>query len=273
MSPADARRQAEGRGIGRGADYRPWLTVQEVPSHGLSSREYGYMTGREHHCLSSGEADCFVLLEHLPFVTDIREQFPLLPLDTTRRIAAELGVAHPRAPGTGCLNVCTTDFVVTVAANGQTWDEAIAYKQAVALDDGDVLDKLEIERRFWAERGVPWRIVTDQDLPTTRLKNVRWARGRADPRGFDLPAGYTTDRLIPLLLDDLMGRPDAALASACRAFDDRVGLPLSTALSLVRHALATGRWEANLDAEFDPARLPLPGLRAAARTAMPEDAA
>ena len=35
------RRLNEGRGNGRGKDYKPWLRVQDVPSQGLASRVPG----------------------------------------------------------------------------------------------------------------------------------------------------------------------------------------------------------------------------------------
>src|SRR6266849_4151842 len=46
------RRIKEGRGQGRGKDYKPWLTVQDVPSIGLATRILGWTTGRVHHLFS-----------------------------------------------------------------------------------------------------------------------------------------------------------------------------------------------------------------------------
>jgi len=34
-------RLIEGRGQGRGGDYKPWLRIQDVPSQGLASRVRG----------------------------------------------------------------------------------------------------------------------------------------------------------------------------------------------------------------------------------------
>lgn len=51
--PSDEGRIAlfhkEGRGTGRGGDYKPWLTVQDVPSSGRVHRVRG---------LNSSQADC-----------------------------------------------------------------------------------------------------------------------------------------------------------------------------------------------------------------------
>ncbi len=50
---------------------------------------------------------------------DIREQFPLLPIEETIIIAEELGIKHPTDPNTGEPVVMTTDFLVTVSKNQQ----------------------------------------------------------------------------------------------------------------------------------------------------------
>ena len=72
-----ARFLKEGRGQGTGANYLPWLTVQDVSSLGLSSRMHSRKTGREHHLLSKIEAGLFLILDWSDSVVDIREQFPL----------------------------------------------------------------------------------------------------------------------------------------------------------------------------------------------------
>ena len=45
-SGAIARRLKEGRGQGSEKSYKPWLTVRDVPSRGLSVRIKGRKTGR-----------------------------------------------------------------------------------------------------------------------------------------------------------------------------------------------------------------------------------
>jgi hypothetical protein len=113
-----ARFQKEGRGQGRGADYHPWLTIQDVPSQGRSHRLKGIKTGRVHHLLSDIERDIFYLFDWADAVTDIREQFPL-DRDITRRIADDLGVIHPRDVGSGTPLVMTTDFLVDTIHDGR----------------------------------------------------------------------------------------------------------------------------------------------------------
>ena len=47
-----SKRIKSGRGQGMGKDYQPWLTIQDVPSRGVSHRIYSHKTQRVHHLLS-----------------------------------------------------------------------------------------------------------------------------------------------------------------------------------------------------------------------------
>ncbi|NWQ39995.1 TnsA endonuclease N-terminal domain-containing protein [Bacillus sp. EB106-08-02-XG196] len=104
----------EGRGSGSGSDYKPWLNIQDVSSLGRSTRLKGIKTGRQHEFLSDLERNYFYLTEYSDFVIDIREQFPLFPLEETIVIADELGIKHPTDPKTNEPIVMTTDFLLTL---------------------------------------------------------------------------------------------------------------------------------------------------------------
>ena len=53
----------EGRGSGRGSEYKPWLTVRDLPSKGRSHRIFGHKSQRTHHLLSDLELAVFLSLE------------------------------------------------------------------------------------------------------------------------------------------------------------------------------------------------------------------
>ncbi|HAD49393.1 MAG TPA: heteromeric transposase endonuclease subunit TnsA, partial [Idiomarina sp.] len=72
-----ARWIKEGRGSGQHADYKPWLTVRDLPSLGRVHRVFGHKSRRTHHLLSDLELSVFLLLEWHSEITQVREQFPL----------------------------------------------------------------------------------------------------------------------------------------------------------------------------------------------------
>lgn len=237
-------------GGGEGAGYAPWHTVQRVPTHGQANRVLGRASGREHHLLSEVETDCLYLLDWCDEVLDVREQYPLLPLEETIRLADALGVAHPRHPRQRYPVVMTTDFLVSRHAPVGTGTEALAVKLASALEDGRTLEKLEIERRYWAARATRWQLVTERELPRAVVQNVRWLAPARDPRDVPVPPADLPTLLAALYAE--IAPADAPLARACSRYDARLGLRLGTALALARHALATKRWRTDLARPISP---------------------
>ncbi|MBD2088830.1 TnsA endonuclease N-terminal domain-containing protein [Microcoleus sp. FACHB-1515] len=139
---------AEGRGQGRGADYKPWLTGQDVSVDSFSVRiKILEPSGRRYEALSLLEADYFKILSWLPNVVELREQYPLLPLETTQEIARKLGVEHPSFEGEPI--VMTTDALISLQGSIGIFDVARAVKPSKKLGDPRVIEKLEIERHYW----------------------------------------------------------------------------------------------------------------------------
>lgn len=134
---------ADGRGQGVGRDYKPWLTIRDVPSIGRAHRPRSHSVGRTHHLLSDLEFGHFLYFDMADDVVDIREQFPL-PRDTTRHLAANLKYRHPRQPGTDGDMVMTTVLLITRMVNGVKVLEAYAVKPSSEVLKKHVLQKLHI---------------------------------------------------------------------------------------------------------------------------------
>lgn len=172
-------RQAEylaaGRGQGTGADYQPWLKVQDVPSIGRASRIDSWKTGRTHHFMSDIEKYYFFLLEWADSVIDIREQFPL-SMDNTLALAKELNIKHPRDPKTKENIVVTTDFCITLVRDNKSFIIARAAKKSGDLLKPRVVEKLKIEELYWLKQGIEWGVITENDLPMVYIRNIEWVR-------------------------------------------------------------------------------------------------
>jgi hypothetical protein len=166
----NARWIKEGRGQGVGADYKPWLTVRDVPSEGRSHRIFGHVTHRTHHLLSDLELATFLLLQWRESSTDIREQFPL-DVSITKRLCEDAGVGHPTIDGVPQL--MSSDFVVTTN-DKKNASFALQVKHSSKLEDARTIEKLEIERRFWLEKETPWYLVTEKEIPPIVFKNIEW---------------------------------------------------------------------------------------------------
>lgn len=170
------------RGDGQGelSNYKPFLHVRDVPSQGRSAIDRGLKTARSHHYLSDIEYAYHVLAEYAPNVTDIREQYALLPWGETQQIAQELGIRHPTYPGTKTPIVVTTDILLTVQ-NSQYQTIAVSVKMSgdielVNKEAKRTLEKLLIEKKYWERRSIPWILCTEKNIPMNRAYNLDFFR-------------------------------------------------------------------------------------------------
>jgi hypothetical protein len=174
------RHIANGFGGGAGASYVPWLRVQDVPSRGRSHKIQGVKVERVHHLLSDLERAYLLICEFSEDVVDIREQYPLLPQESAQAIAASIGVRYPKYPKTTLPYVMTTDFLLTVReSNGSFKSVARTVKYRANLEGKEAkrtIEKLEIERRFWLNQGIDWKIVTEEFFTPDLIKNLGFLR-------------------------------------------------------------------------------------------------
>lgn len=233
----------EGRGQGQGVTYKPWLTIQDVASMGLATRVMRCKIRRIYHLMSKLERSFFYLFDWAPSIIDIREQFPLLPLDETIAIAEECGVSHP--PKSKEPMVMTTDFLLTVATPQGSIDYAIAIKPATKLSQPRVLEKLEIERHYWQSRNVDWRILTDRELPHVVPNNIAFLRGYFD-LGQRLPLSADELQKSIAILDQQMIASVRSLQGLTAECDVKLDLAPGTFLTIVYHLIATHYWHIDL---------------------------
>jgi TnsA-like endonuclease N terminal/TnsA endonuclease C terminal len=245
LSSIDSRSTTE-YSQAEGAAYKPWLRVQDIPSLGRVHRIKGWKHGRVHHLLSDLEARVFFIYEWSLQISDIREQYPLLPLDETLAIAKECGVAHPADIRSKQPMVMTTDFVLTIKKGLAATYHARTVKYAADLIKARTLEKLEIERRYWQARRVDWGIVTEQQASTALAQNVKWVHPFL--RQTDLyPLDLQTIRRIASDLSQRACHSDLPLRDLARDCDEKLALARGQGLKVVRHLLANRIWRVNVD--------------------------
>ena len=259
VSAKTLRQRAEaGRGSGEGAEYQGLIGVRDFSSKGYSHRVWGHKSGRMHQFVSNVELGCFYVLDWNDRVTDILDQ-AALDMVETRRLADQLGYPHPAEPGAGDVPM-TTDLVAVFGNEPAGRRIAVAVKRSKDLSSRRVLEKLEIERRYWAGRDVEWQITTERELPPVLIANLGLLYGYRSLERYDVPR--EPEEVLPLLAylyDQLNASPQLALSRVCRAADERLKLAAGGALALVWHAVATKRWRVDLSSPLK-GHLPLPAL-------------
>ena len=245
------RRIEEGRGRGSGCKYQPWLRVQDVASGGLATRIKGWKTNRVHHFLSNLELNYFYILEWSVVVCDIREQYPLLPLSETIAIAQQCGIRHPIDPQTQQPVVMTTDFLISRSLSIKTTQIARTIKPTCHLHSQRVLEKLEIERRYWHTRDIDWGIVTEHEIPFIVAKNVEWLHpfhSTEDLSPHTKPEIERIARALNRMMTSFI-EPLADMAAVC---DDQLGKPPGTSLSVARYLIANRQWLVDMNQPIQP---------------------
>ena len=156
----------EGRGTGHGADYKPWIKVNEINSNGVTCILIDWKHKRGVHLLSRGEKAAYLLLRWNKDVIDIREQFPL-DIDETNRIADELGFNRPAQ---GRLHM-TTDLLVDYADGTQ---RAISVKTSRTEFSENIRNRelAIIESIYWKRHGVEWSFVESDRFNKVKVSNI-----------------------------------------------------------------------------------------------------
>ncbi|HBJ1651466.1 TnsA endonuclease N-terminal domain-containing protein [Clostridium botulinum] len=229
----------EGYGKGMGSNYKPWIKIQDVPSLGRVTRVKGMKTGRQHELLSDMERNYFYILEYCDDVADIREQYPLLPIDETMSIANELGIVHPKNPATNENVVMTTDFLITISNSEVTKEVARTIKSKDDLLNRRILEKFEIERVFWERRGINWAIVTEEEINKTIAHNISFIHGYKDITNVDSFKKIEILEIKDLIYEFLKRIVDdeRSMRDICSEFDSDMNLEKGSGVSIFKYLI------------------------------------
>ncbi|GEN57782.1 transposase [Halolactibacillus alkaliphilus] len=231
----------KGYGEGQGIDYKPWINIQDVPSLGRATRLKGIKIPRQFEFLSDLERNYFYLLEYSDKVIDIREQYPLLPLDDTLLIAKELGLNHPIDPKTKEPIVMTTDFLVTMHNGTANMHVARTLKYKDELMTERTLEKFEIERVYWEKREIDWGIVTEGEVSKVMATNIAFVHSYIrlnDIEGFDQLTSVEIDEMVVYFVQRLMAE-DQSVKQIARIYERDFGMPSGSGLALFKHLIIT----------------------------------
>jgi len=244
----------EGLGSGKGKEYKPWLKIQDFPSKGRVTRVKGIKTERQHELFSDLERNYFYYLDFADNVIDIREQYPLLPIEETILISRELGIEHPKDPKTKEEIVITTDFLIDIQEqDGSVISKARTLKYKKDLLNKRVLEKFEIERQYFERQGIDWGIVTEEEIDKSvsnfiadlyTYKNLDEIESFVE---FDLE----TLEDMKLYFISQCTTYEGTLRSLCRNFDKNVNMCIGSGIAMFKHLLMNKLIKINVFEKID----------------------
>lgn len=184
MKPRFETKILEGRGIGHGANYIPWIKASEFNSRGTTTLLKDWKHGRQIELLSQGELWEYVMLRWDDQVKDIREQYPMNP-DVIKEEAERLGY---RPTGGG--KYVTTDFLVDYLDGHQVAYTVKDSRNVLELTGDNrkdtkarrTMQKIEIERSYWRRFGIECKLVFKEDLNRQTVNNILDAVWWYDPK-------------------------------------------------------------------------------------------
>jgi hypothetical protein len=226
----------EGRGQGIGKDYKPWINTYEFSSKGRATRIYGIKTGRIHQLHSDNQYRAFLIFEFNPRVIDIRESYPLLDVLEVIDDQDDLRFDKFADKVTKEPYVLTTNFLITIKEiDGNEKYIARTVKNSSELRRKITFEKLEIERRYWQQKGIDWKVITEKQLDRQLVKNIEWVREtllEGDDGGLD------KDQLSSILIKYLLDNSTLSLRKVLNLYEKNECLPKGTGLFLFRYLIA-----------------------------------
>ncbi|MCC0567042.1 MULTISPECIES: TnsA endonuclease C-terminal domain-containing protein [Brevibacillus] len=240
---------AEGRGRGKKESYRPWLLVSDLPSRGRSTRLYSNKANRIVHLLTDTQLRYFYLLEWDESTTDINEQYPLLDMETIMDQLDEPLLKRLKDRNTSIPHIMLTTFLVTaINEQGKEYQFARTIKDAAELGKKATIERLELQRRYWKSRKIEFGIITPNEIPIQRSKNIEWVLPALNIEDYGLTEPEMI-RYAEQLLDSISST-DNPLNSILDSFDRQMKVEVGTGLLVFRHLIASRKIQINMDMEI-----------------------
>ncbi len=244
----------EGRGTGSGKDYKPWIQIQDFGSKGRVARGKGIKTGRLHEFLSDLECNYYYYLDISDNVMDIREQYPLLPVEETILIANELGLEHPKNPRTKEDEAISTDFFIDfIEQDGTVVSKARTLKYKKDLLDKRVLEKFEIERQYFERHGIDWGIVTEEEIDDSIAEFISDLYSYQNLNEVEFYKECNSEELdeMKLYFISQCSTYEGSLKSLCRHFDKIMNLCIGSGITMFKHLLVNKLINVNIYEKID----------------------
>jgi hypothetical protein len=159
-------------------------------------------------------------------------------------------ITHPNAQFTSTSSrkyiVMTTDLLIDIQTDTGVRQVALDIKPSGELDKRRTLEKLELARRYWAARGIEWRIITQHDYNHVIAKNLKEKlRAHRSLTGkIDLPLNELDE--MTRSLTNIVRSGDMSLSKAVRVFEQQNSLDAGSGITLAWHLIATKKWVVDL---------------------------
>lgn len=217
------------------------LKVTTFSSIGRATRIYSYKTNRIHHLQSDNQLRIFLILEWSDKVKGIQENVELKDIESTIYNVENLRFDKFKHKETNELYKLHTNFLITTIRNKEEIQVAISIKSLSELERKTVIEKMEIERRYWKSKGVRFYVITEKEIDKQVVENIKWIREALVDKSIE-----NKEELREKLYYFLQNNKGKRLMDVLNAFDEEQNLKAGTALFILRYLIAKKEIEINM---------------------------
>lgn len=222
------------------------LKVTTFSSKGRATRIFGYKTKRIHHLQSDNQLRVFLLLEWNDIVKNIEENVELKDLEIIIDNVEDLRLDKFSDKETGQLYQLHTNFLVTTKRNNVEEQVAISVKALSEIERRTVIEKMEIERRFWKNKSIPFYVVTEKEINKQLVDNIKLVREALIDKSIERKRELA-EHLYYFLQENKQKKLNDVLAE----FDDNVGTKKGTALFIFRYLIGIKEIAVDMEKSID----------------------
>ncbi len=217
------------------------LKVTTFSSKGRATRIYGYKTKKIHHLQSDNQLRTFLILEWSDMVKDIEENVELKDLEKTIYNVENLRLDKFRDKETGKLYKLHTNFLITINRSNIEEQVAISVKSLSEIERKTVIEKMEIEKRYWKTKDINFYVITEKEIDKQLVENIIWAREVLIDKSIENKEEFS-EKLYYFLQNNMEKR----LADVLNIFDKEENLKTGTGLFILRYLTAKKEIEINM---------------------------
>lgn len=211
------------------------LKVTTFSSKGRVSRLYSEKCKESVvHLQSDNQLRLFMMLEWDDDVTKIEVNPELDYLEESLSNIDNLKLDKFRDKESGKLFKLHTNFLVTFKPyRGRDEQTAISVKSLSELERKTVIEKLEIERRYWEAKGIRFAIITEKEIDKQMVNNILWVREVRNDKSIK-----DKEELAEKLYYFMEGNKDIVINKLLNDFDKKEGVKEGTGIFLFRYLIA-----------------------------------
>jgi len=147
--------------------------------------------------------------------------------------------------------VMTKSVVITLSEGLTSYERARTIKSSQDLQSQRTLEKLEIERRYWARRNIDWAIVTEREISHVLAENVRVLHKHLTIKDrLALPEILLQEATV--MMTHEVKQSSCSLSHITLECDERLHLQPGDCLTIAYHLLATRQWKIDMFTPIQP---------------------